>query len=256
MSVYKWWVFFSTSVCRMAARCSLAVRDSLSTSICCLQSEFWLLRVSSFVCRANSSDSFFDNSCFSWSICRCVKQTTSTTNYINTITHVITASLYLWHRKWLRKLFFSMELLSTLFSSMRFSLIKNAFGTDSPAFIIYYTSSLFMIDEKRSKNRITKLWLVCTWSTNMRMLWVWVKVIQRSGQIFAPERCTPWHNYWFQVGVLASGKCSHNCWHAAAKNRSYNIVMESRQIETLGGLKIKARLTKFDFTDWYDIVWK
>lgn len=57
-----------TSVCRMAARCSLAVRDSLSTSMCCLQSEFWLLRVSSFVCRANSSDSFLDNSCFSWSI--------------------------------------------------------------------------------------------------------------------------------------------------------------------------------------------
>lgn len=62
--------FLLTSVCRMAARCSLAVRDSLSTSICCLQSEFWLFRVSSFVCRANSSDSFFDNSCFSWSIYR------------------------------------------------------------------------------------------------------------------------------------------------------------------------------------------
>lgn len=63
-----------TSVCRMAARCSLAVRDSFSTSICCLQSEFWLLRVSSFVCRASSSDSFFDNSCFSWSIYRHVRQ--------------------------------------------------------------------------------------------------------------------------------------------------------------------------------------
>lgn len=67
--------FCVTSVWRMAARCSLAVRDSLSTSICCLQSEFWLLSVSSFVCRASSSDSFFDNSCFSWSICTGVKQT-------------------------------------------------------------------------------------------------------------------------------------------------------------------------------------
>lgn len=49
-----------------------------------------------------------------------------------------------------------------------FSLIQNAFGTDSPAFIIYYTLSLFMIDEKRSKKRITKLWLLCAWSANMR----------------------------------------------------------------------------------------
>lgn len=57
-----------TSVWRMAALCSLAVSDSLSTSMCCLQSEFWLLRVSSFVCKARSSDSFLESSCFSWSI--------------------------------------------------------------------------------------------------------------------------------------------------------------------------------------------
>lgn len=62
-----------TSVWRMAARCSLAVSDSLSTSMCCLQSEFWLLRVSSFVCKARSSDSFFESSCFSWSICKRTK---------------------------------------------------------------------------------------------------------------------------------------------------------------------------------------
>ena len=37
-----------------------------------------------------------------------------------------------------------------LFSSTR-SLIKNAFGTDSPAFVIYYTSSLFMINERGLK---------------------------------------------------------------------------------------------------------
>lgn len=48
----------------------------------------------------------------------------------------------------------------TLFSSVRCSLIKNAVGTDSPAFIIFYTSSLFMIDEKISKNRTTKQRLV------------------------------------------------------------------------------------------------
>lgn len=59
----------NTSVWSMAALCSLAVRDSLSTSMCCLQSEFWLLRVSSLVCKARSSDSFFESSCFSWSIC-------------------------------------------------------------------------------------------------------------------------------------------------------------------------------------------
>lgn len=193
MCTNKWWVFFHTSVCRMAARCSLAVRDSLSTSICCLQSEFWLLRVSSFVCRANSSDSFFDNSCFSWSIYRCVKQTTSTTNYINSVTCV-------WHRKGVRKLFFNSEVLSTpcaLFSSMRFSLIKNAFGTDSPAFIIYYTWSLFMIDEKRSKNRITKLWLVCAWLTNMRSsvsdskVWrdIWARETHTLTQLLISGRC-------------------------------------------------------------------
>lgn len=49
------------------------------------------------------------------------------------------------------------------FSSVCCSLIKNASGTDSPAFIIFYTSSLFMIDEKNSKNRTTKQWLVCVW---------------------------------------------------------------------------------------------
>lgn len=122
----------------MAARCSLAVRDSLSTSICCLQSEFWLLRVSSFVCRANSSDSFLDNSCFSWSIymqakwCFVIKQ---------------------------RKM--KQRTVWTLFSSTCCSLIKNAFGSDSPAFIIFYTSSLFMIDERNPKNRTTKQPLVC-----------------------------------------------------------------------------------------------
>ncbi|TNN84311.1 hypothetical protein EYF80_005304 [Liparis tanakae] len=58
----KQWEWVSRS--GMAARCSLAVSDSFSTSICCLQSEFWLLTVSSLVCRASSSDSFFDNSCF------------------------------------------------------------------------------------------------------------------------------------------------------------------------------------------------
>lgn len=47
------------------------------------------------------------------------------------------------------------------FSSVCCSLIKNAFGTDSPAFIIFYTSSLFMIYEKNSKNRTTKQGLVC-----------------------------------------------------------------------------------------------
>ncbi len=152
----------------MAARCSLAVRDSLSTSICCLQSEFWLLRVSSLVCRASSSDSFFDNSCFSWSIYRHVKQTTSRTNYMSSVT--ITACVCVCVCE--RNLFLpNSELVSTafaLFSSTRFLLIKNAFGTDSSAFIIYYTSSLFMIDEKRSKNRKTKLWLVRARSANMR----------------------------------------------------------------------------------------
>lgn len=64
---------YLTSVWRMAALCSLAVSDSLSTSMCCLQSEFWLLRVSSFVCKARSSDSFFESSCFSWSICKTMK---------------------------------------------------------------------------------------------------------------------------------------------------------------------------------------
>lgn len=135
--------FFITSVCRMAARCSLAVRDSLSTSICCLQSEFWLFRVSSFVCRARSSDSFLDNSCFSWSICRRTKQ------------RQVLVSL----RASARNLFFGSTAAFALFSSMRFSLIKYAFGTDSPAFIIYYTSSLFMIDERKPKNRRTKLCL-------------------------------------------------------------------------------------------------
>lgn len=57
-----------TSVCRMAARCSLAVRDSLRTSMCCLLSENWLVSVSSFVCRPKSSVSFLDRSCFTWSI--------------------------------------------------------------------------------------------------------------------------------------------------------------------------------------------
>lgn len=64
-----------TSVCRMAARCSLAVRDSLSTSTCCLLSENWLVSVSSLVCRPKSSVSFRDRSCFTWSIC--ARQTVS-----------------------------------------------------------------------------------------------------------------------------------------------------------------------------------
>lgn len=57
-----------TSVCRMAALCSLAVRDSFSTSMCCLLSENWFVRVSSLVCKASSSVSFLDNSCFTWPI--------------------------------------------------------------------------------------------------------------------------------------------------------------------------------------------
>ena len=59
-----------TSVCSVLARCSLAVSDSLSTSMCCLQSEFWLVSVSSLVCRACISDSFLFSSCFSCSIWR------------------------------------------------------------------------------------------------------------------------------------------------------------------------------------------
>ena len=57
-----------TSVCSVLARCSLAVSDSFSTSMCCLQSEFWLVSVSSLVCRACISDSFLFSSCFCWSI--------------------------------------------------------------------------------------------------------------------------------------------------------------------------------------------
>lgn len=150
----------------MAARCSLAVRDSLSTSICCLQSEFWLLRVSSFVCRASSSDSFFDNSCFSWSIYRCV---TNTTIYISDVMFHHHDSFSVCHRKKGEKPPKTpSEQLLHYFHQRAFSLIKNAFGTDSPAFIIYYTSSLFMIDEKRSKNRITKLWPGLCMVDNMR----------------------------------------------------------------------------------------
>lgn len=98
--------FNITSVCRMAARCSLAVRDSLSTSICCLQSEFWLLRVSSFVCKASSSDSFFDNSCFSWSICPIHTKKNLLTSWqlqdISTMTFLNTyvKSLRLWGQLW------------------------------------------------------------------------------------------------------------------------------------------------------------
>ncbi len=58
----------TTSVCRIAARCSLAVRDSLSTSICCLLSENWLVRVSSLVCSPRSWVSFLERSCLTWSI--------------------------------------------------------------------------------------------------------------------------------------------------------------------------------------------
>lgn len=61
---------FVTSVCRMAALCSFAVRDSLSTSICCLLSENWFVRVSNFVCKASNSVSFRDSSCFTWPIYR------------------------------------------------------------------------------------------------------------------------------------------------------------------------------------------
>lgn len=57
-----------TSVCNVFARCSLAASDSFKTSMCCLQSEFWLVSVSSLVCRACISDSFLFNSCFSVSI--------------------------------------------------------------------------------------------------------------------------------------------------------------------------------------------
>lgn len=52
----------------MAARCSLAVRDSLRTSMCCLLSENWLVSVSSLVCKPSSSVSFLERSCFTCSI--------------------------------------------------------------------------------------------------------------------------------------------------------------------------------------------
>ena len=52
----------------MAALCSLAVRDSFRTSICCLLSENWFVRVSSFVCKASNSVSLRDSSCFTWPI--------------------------------------------------------------------------------------------------------------------------------------------------------------------------------------------
>lgn len=58
----------STSVCNMAALCSLAVSDSFRTSTCCLLSENWLVRVSSLVLKANSSLSFRLRSCFACSI--------------------------------------------------------------------------------------------------------------------------------------------------------------------------------------------
>lgn len=61
-------VYTLTSVCSVLARCSLALSDSFSTSMCCLQSEFWLVSVSSLVCRACISDSFLFSSCFSCSI--------------------------------------------------------------------------------------------------------------------------------------------------------------------------------------------
>lgn len=99
---------------------------------------------------------------------------TSTASHINSIVSYHGVCVCVTQKKSEKAFFSSMnrELLRTafaLFSSI-FSppLIKNAFGTDSPACIIYYTSSLFMIDEKSSKNRITKLWLVCAWSANMR----------------------------------------------------------------------------------------
>lgn len=57
-----------TSVWSVLARCSLALSDSFSTSMCCLQSEFWLVSVSSLVCSACISDSFLFSSCFSCSI--------------------------------------------------------------------------------------------------------------------------------------------------------------------------------------------
>lgn len=205
----------------MAARCSLAVRDSLSTSICCLQSEFWLLRVSSFVCRANSSDSFFDNSCFSWSIYRC----TSTANHIHSV-------MFCYHGRcdtkktffffFFRTVSYWVQLLHYFHEGFFSPLIKNAFGTDSPAFNIYYTSSLFMIDEKRSKNRITKLWLVCAWSTNMRSSMSQSdSKLRRESLERAANTHTPWHNYRFQVGVVVSWQRSCNYWHAAARNTSY-----------------------------------
>lgn len=85
-----------TSVWRMAALCSLAVSDSLSTSMCCLQSEFWLLRVSSFVCKARSSDSFLESSCFSWSICKTRRQSQNLRKFCsNTYTWQLVLSLFL-----------------------------------------------------------------------------------------------------------------------------------------------------------------
>lgn len=64
----KYRIAHFTSVCRMAALCSLAVRDSFRTSICCLLSENWFVRVSSFVCKASNSVSLRDSSCFTWPI--------------------------------------------------------------------------------------------------------------------------------------------------------------------------------------------
>lgn len=69
-----------TSVWSVLARCSLALSDSFSTSMCCLQSEFWLVSVSSLVCSACISDSFLFSSCFSCSIWQSRKHTHKHTN--------------------------------------------------------------------------------------------------------------------------------------------------------------------------------
>lgn len=162
--------FVITSVCRMAARCSLAVRDSLSTSMCCLQSEFWLLRVSNFVCRASSSDSFFDNSCLSWSIYRWilnrgkVQVITYTTECFammpcNCVCEKKNEEAFLY-----QVVSESVQLL-LYFHECAFLSLKMHLGL-TPLHFSFIIHHLFIIDEKRSKDRWTKLWLVCAWSAN------------------------------------------------------------------------------------------
>lgn len=82
----------------------------------------------------------------SWTAPASAGQSADTRNRAQPVTSTVlcfATMARVWHREGERNLFLQRrELLGTafaLFSSMRFSLIKNAFGTDSPAFIIYYT---------------------------------------------------------------------------------------------------------------------